>query len=248
MRPGLGWAEYLREHVGLASLAAQSMAPGSHLVHVSSAAVFGSQPEHVLGASSPAAPELFGSPSYAWAKLSGELAARAIARERGVRVTVLRFPDVYGPGVESVIESLLGLLRRGVCLELSPARLRRHMLHVDLLVRALERLVERGPVEGHPLIVADPFVLTYGEINAAVRARAARARSVTVPVRLDRAVTLLRRWPGFPAKDAPMRLVALAVLGQDNVFDADQGFDVLGLDRRDFSREKTFDAYLGAGT
>jgi nucleoside-diphosphate-sugar epimerase len=242
VRPGLGWADYLREHVGLSSLVARSMRPGTHLVHVSSAAVYGAQPGGVIDAKTTEAPALFANPSYAWAKLSGELAARAIGHERGVRVTVVRFPDVYGPGVESVVDTLLRYARRGLRLELTPRAMRRHMLHVTLLVRAMERLVAIGPVRGRPLIVADPFVLTNAEINAAIRRRSPRGASIPVP--LDRAEALLRRWPGFPERDAPPQLAALAVLGQDNAFDWRDAFSALGMDAAEFARERTFDAYV----
>src|ERR1700722_3177130 len=40
VRPGLGWGDYMREHVGTATAVARQMRPQSHLVHFSSVAVY----------------------------------------------------------------------------------------------------------------------------------------------------------------------------------------------------------------
>jgi nucleoside-diphosphate-sugar epimerase len=41
VHPGLAWGDYLREHVGTATQVARSMRLGSHLVFISSAAIYG---------------------------------------------------------------------------------------------------------------------------------------------------------------------------------------------------------------
>jgi nucleoside-diphosphate-sugar epimerase len=242
VRPGLVWSDYLREHVGLASQVARSMPAGSHLVHMSSTAVYGAQRDGVIDGSTAEAPALSAIPSYAWAKLSGELAARAIAQERGVRITVVRFPDVYGPGVDSYLDTLLRYARRGLGLELGPGPMRRHMLHVALLGRAIERLILRGPVAGRPLLLADPFVLTNHDVNEALRVHRPRHASVRLP--LHQASALLSKWPRFPGRDAPGTLSTLAALGQDNVFEWRDAFTTLDMDPADFARGRTFDPYM----
>jgi nucleoside-diphosphate-sugar epimerase len=241
VRPGLGWNDYLREHVGTASAVACAMRPGSHLVHFGSAAVYGKR-SGVIRSSSPEAPASFPNPSYAWAKLAGELAVRAICRERGVGLTVLRPTMVYGAGVTSALDTVLSLARRGVRLDLRPAGVRQHGLSVDLLVAIVERLEAAGP-QNRTLIACDPFVFTNGDLDVAVRSR---FRVLSVPAPVSWADRLLRRWPLFPDREPPGALAALAFLGLDNEFDGRDCFDLLGIDDRRFARSRTLDVYLGA--
>jgi nucleoside-diphosphate-sugar epimerase len=239
VRPGLGWADYMREHVGTAVAIARAMRPASHLVHFSSVAVYGAR-GGVVRADSPEAPSLFPNPSYAWAKLAGELAVRATCRERGVGLTVLRPAMVYGDGVTSAIDTLGALARRGVRLELKPAAVRQHCLSSALLVAILERVSARGPQE-RTLIACDPFVFTNADVDAVV---GAKRGGVPVPVPLPWAEALMRRWPMFPDRDAPGALAAFAFLGLDNEFDWRDALGHLGIDPAEFTRERTLDPYL----
>jgi nucleoside-diphosphate-sugar epimerase len=241
VRPGLGWADYLREHVGTASAVARAVRPGSHLVHFGSAAVYGRR-DGVVRPGTPEAPASFPNPSYAWAKLAGELAVRAICRERGVGLTVLRPTMVYGPGVTSAIDTVLSLARRGVRLDLRPGAVRQHGLSVALLGAIVERLEAAGPQE-RTLLACDPFVFTNADLDAAVRSK---FRGVSVPAPLPWAEAVLRRWPLFPDRDPPGALAALAFLGLDNVFDGGELFELLGIDASHFDRAHTLDVYLGA--
>ncbi len=242
--PGLGWTDYLREHVGTASAVGRSMSAGSHLVHVSSAAVYGAQPGAPIGARTPEAPTSFPNPPYAWAKLAGEHAVRAIGRERGVQVSVLRPTMVYGSGVSSALDTLLSLASRGVVLDLLPGHVRQCGVHVSLLAAVVERLAT-GKTLSEPLPVADPFSFTNAELSRAV---AARHGGLKLPIPLGVAEAVLRRWPLFPARDAPGALAALAVLGLGNVFDAAPILAATGLDAGDFTRARTLDAYLGGAS
>lgn len=240
VRPNLGWNDYLREHVGTAMAVARAMRPGTHLIHFSSAAVYGAQPG-IIGAGAPESPMSFPNPSYAWAKLAGELAARALCGERGVRLTVVRPAMVYGVGVTSAIDTMFSLAKKRLLVELSPGHVKQHCLHVSLLVRALEVLAERGPVSEAPLPLVDPFVFTNAELNAAV---ARRHRGVKVPAPLALAEAMLRRWPSFPNLDAPGALAAFAFLGLDNELDWRPLFGALGLAEADFAKEATFVRYV----
>jgi UDP-glucose 4-epimerase len=239
VRPGLGWADYLREHVGTSVAVARSMRPGGHLVHFSSAAVYGASPA-VIRAETPEAPRLFPNPSYAWAKLAGEHAVRAIARERGLGLTVLRPTMVYGVGVTSALDTILSLAQRGVRLSLRPAGGRQHGLSLDLLVAILEGLAARGPQE-IVLLACDPFVFANRDLEAAV---AARHRGLAVPAPVNVAEALLRRWPMFPDREPPGVLAAFAFLGLDNEFDWRHALRSLAIDAGQFSRERTLDPYL----
>jgi nucleoside-diphosphate-sugar epimerase len=167
--PGLRWSDYLREHVGTAARVARSLRPGAYLVQVGSAAVFGAR-RRAAGETTPEDPASFPTEAYAWAKLASEHAARAICRERGVALTVLRPTVVYGPGAGGVLSTLRAMASRGVRAVLSPAAVRQHFVHVDLLGRVLEALVRGGARGDLPmLVVADPFVLTAADVNEALR-------------------------------------------------------------------------------
>jgi nucleoside-diphosphate-sugar epimerase len=237
VRPGLGPADYLREHVGLATKLARSMRPGSHLVHLSSTAVYGAWGAP-LALEAPPRPERFPSAAYARAKLAAEKAARE-GRARGVRVTVLRPSMVYGPGIDSALASILRLASRGVSLRLLPGTLRQHLTHVELLGDAVARAIEVPPSSDEPrmFVVADPFVLTNEELVAP------RGVPVPVPLRVGRALHAFAR----ALHRERLALDTLAVLALDNVFDERPLFEALQLDRARYARSRTFTPYFAGG-
>lgn len=239
VRPGLGWSDYFREHVGVTTTVVRSMRPGARLVHLSSTAVFGARGETV-GPTSREAPTAFPSAAYASAKLAAETAARALGAARGLEVTVLRPSMVYGPGVDSALGSIARALRRGVVLRLTPASLRQHLAHIELLVRAVSRAATVPPV-ALPLVVADPFVLT----NADLTPIGGRGVPLWLDVRAAEAGrTLLERVLGV----ASLTMDALAVLAIDNEFDVAPTWRALRIDPSDFRREVTFDPYWAEPT
>jgi nucleoside-diphosphate-sugar epimerase len=226
VRPGLEPTDYFREHVGAAARVARSMREGAHLVHVSSAAVYGAR----RGAVAPgaiASPTLYPSAAYACAKLAAEGEARAHAEGRGVALSILRPALVYGPSVESGLASILRLASRGARIRLLPAQVRQHLLYIDLLVEAIARAAT-GPKPASPRVldVADPFVLTNADL-------APRGLGVPIPLPVG-----ARLGPLFPE--------ALAILGIDTVYDPAPTFAALGIDPSRFSRARTFDPYWGA--
>jgi hypothetical protein len=117
---------------------------------------------------------------------------------------------------------------------------KQHALSSALLVAILERLALRGPQE-QTLLGCDPFFFTNADIEKAMRTRRG---GVAVPVPLPWAEALLRRWPMFPARDAPGALAAFAFLGLDNVFDWRGALDALEIDPAEFARQRTLDPYL----
>jgi UDP-glucose 4-epimerase len=241
VHPGLGWNDYLREHVGTTARVARSMRPGGHLVLVSSAAVYGSGRGEIPADAAPR-PGSFPVPAYAWAKLVAEDTARAHAAERGVALTVLRPSIIYGPGAGGVLITLRDLARRGVCVELRPAEGRQHLLHVALFQRVLERLIaSAAPAKPALYAVADPFVVTTGEINAAYLRVSPAVPRVPVPIGL--VAEGLRAWQRRLGREAPGPVAVAAMLGLDNVYDARPCLDHLGIDPAPFGRA-TFDAFL----
>jgi UDP-glucose 4-epimerase len=243
VRPGLMWSDYLREHVGTATRVARSMRPGAYLVHVSSAAVYGSGRPFV----SPDTPELpatFPVEAYAWAKLAGEYAVRAVCRERGVDLTVVRPSIIYGPGSGGVLLTLRSIARRGVRFVLTPARARQHLVHMDVVQRALERLVERRPRELPMAILADPFVLTTADVNDAIRR--ARPSALPVPVPIPLAAQAIRQWQLRLEAQSPGPVAVAAMLALDNEYDWRPAFDALSLDAVAHGRA-CFESFMDTG-
>jgi nucleoside-diphosphate-sugar epimerase len=237
VRPGLDWADYFREHVGVASRVLRSMRPGAHVIHISSCAVYGARGA-LLGTDDVEAPTLFPAQAYACAKLAAEAEVRALGRSRGVRVTVLRPSMVYGPGIESALDSILRLSSRGVSLRLKPAHVRQHLVHIELLLDAVSNATTRTPDEERVLVLADPFVLTNSDLVPRF------GFPVVVPLGATTALHALARRLGH----APPSTEAVAILAMDNEFDWRPAFDALRLDPAEYTRGRTFDPYWSAGT
>jgi nucleoside-diphosphate-sugar epimerase len=231
VRPELAWGDYFREHVGVTSRVVRSMKRGAHLVHVSSTAVYGARAT-MLRPTTIEAPTLFPSAAYACAKLAAESMARSLGGERGLDVSVVRPSMVYGPGIDSALETIRKLARRGVALALRPRAVRQHLVHIDLLCAMIAALL-RGPATESVLLAADPFVLTNADL--AVRAK------VTLPISVASAASMHRALAGV----APSALEALAVLGLDNEFDSAPALAALGIDLVKHGRA-AFDAYWEA--
>jgi nucleoside-diphosphate-sugar epimerase len=243
VHPGLGWGDYLREHVGTVERVARSMRAGTHLVLVSSAAVYGSGRGRV-GTWTPTRPDTFPVPAYAWATLAAEHAARALASERRLSLTVLRPSIIYGPGAGGVILRLRDLARKGVVVELVPAATQQHLLHIALFQRVLEGLMARAAPESPELyLVADPFVVATADLNAAYAAAGPRVPRVPVPIGL--LAGGLRIWQRRSGKDGPGPLAVAAMLGLDNVYDAAPCFVRAGVDPGEFG-PAMFEAFLAS--
>lgn len=238
VRPSLDWEDYFREHVGTTLRVVRSMPAGAHLVHISATAVYGARGATLATDAMPA-PTMFPSQAYACAKLAAETAARAAALDRKIRVSVLRPSMIYGPGVDSALESIRRLASRGIALRFTPKTSRQHLLHVDLFAEAVARAtITTPPRDDRLLVLADPFVLTNEDL------RPARGVPFVVPLGAAEAARSALSRVGVE----PLALEALAVLAVDNVFDWEPAFDELALDRERFARETTFDAYWNAIT
>jgi nucleoside-diphosphate-sugar epimerase len=236
VRKGLGWADYFREHVGVAARVVRSMREGAHLIHLSSTSVFGARRPGVMGPDTPEAPVLFPMPDYACAKLAAETMARTLGLDHGVDVTVVRPSMVYGPGVDSALGSIRKLAARGVRLHLTPNGTRQHLVHMDTLVRVLQRSIAVGPVDERLLIAADPFVLTNEDLRPP-----GKGIDMTLPVGV--AAEVQRAW--LSRLPTPLALDSLAVLALDHEFDSASTFAALDIDPEGLGRDRTFDSYWG---
>ncbi len=126
---------------------------------------------------------------YGISKREAEDALRALGRERGLEVAIVRSPLVYGPGVGANFAALLRVVERGVPLPFARVRNRRSLVArtnlADLLAVATE----------HPAAAGETFGVSDGEdlstpdlIRRLARALGRPARLLPVPVVLLRAL------------------------------------------------------------
>jgi nucleoside-diphosphate-sugar epimerase len=128
-----------------ATLRAAQGARGRFL-YVSSAKVHGERGS--FDESSPLAP----GERYAVSKAAAEERLRAVP---ALRLTVLRPPLVYGPGVGANFLRLLQAIAHGVPLPLASVRNRRSFLYVGNLVHAIAACLEREASVGRTYLLAD---------------------------------------------------------------------------------------------
>jgi nucleoside-diphosphate-sugar epimerase len=150
-----GEDELQRVNVDLSvQVARAAAAAGARMVFLSSLKVHGEESEQPLSEAAPLAPR----DPYARSKARAEEALRAIP---GLRLTVLRPPLVYGPGVKANFLALLKAVARGVPLPLASVANRRSVIYVGNLVHAIARCIEG---EGGIYVVSDGVALSSAEL------------------------------------------------------------------------------------
>jgi nucleoside-diphosphate-sugar epimerase len=143
--------ELQRVNVDLAVETAQkAAAAGARFVFLSSVKVHGEASAAPFREDSPLAPQ----DAYAESKARAEEALRAIP---GLRLSVLRPPLVYGPGVKANFLSLVKAVANGLPLPLSSIDNRRSLIYVGNLAAAILACLER---EGSFLVSDGPAVST----------------------------------------------------------------------------------------
>ena len=129
--------EIERVNVGLATQVGQAAAAhGARLVFLSTVKVHGEVSVAPFTERTPIAPR----DAYAHSKAKAEEALRAIP---GLRLTVLRPPLVYGPGVKANFLALMRAIARGVPLPLASVKNRRSLVYLGNLVDAILSCLER---------------------------------------------------------------------------------------------------------
>ena len=143
--------ELQRVNVDFAVQTAKSAAAaGARFVFLSSVKVHGEVSAAPFREDSPLAPQ----DAYAASKARAEEALRAIP---GLRLSVLRPPLVYGPGVKANFLSLVKAVANGLPLPLSSIDNRRSLIYVGNLAAAILACLER---EGSFLVSDGPAVST----------------------------------------------------------------------------------------
>jgi UDP-N-acetyl-alpha-D-quinovosamine dehydrogenase len=147
-------AEFRRANVESTELLAEEAASAGvrQLVLASTVKAVGEGNSTAWTEDTPPAP----SDPYGASKLEAEHLVRATARRHGIRVVVLRFPLVYGPGVKGNMLRLFTLVDRGVPLPFGSVTNRRSLLYVGNLVAAVHAVLV-NPLEG-----AETFFVSDG--------------------------------------------------------------------------------------
>ena len=156
------------------------------MLFLSTLKVHGEESETPLSESSPLAPR----DAYARSKLRAEEALRAIA---GLRLTVLRPPLVYGPGVKANFLALLNAVAHGVPLPLAGVTNRRSVIYVGNLADAVARCIE-ATHGGRTYVLSDGVAVSSAalcsELGEALGrpARLFRAPAILLPPKLRRSL------------------------------------------------------------
>lgn len=130
------------------------------LVHGSTIGVYG-DPSGILDESSPAEPDNI----YGETKLEGERVALGYADR--LPVSVIRIPEVYGPGDRRLLK-LFRAIDRGVFFLVGKGENLHHLIYVDDLVEGLTEAAGHPDAAGEVLLLAGKEAVTTREMTEAV--------------------------------------------------------------------------------
>ncbi len=124
---------------------------------------------------------------YAQSKLAAEVIVAEQGRQLGMRTVSLRFPLIYGPGMQANMLRLFRAVERGLPLPLGASHQRRSLLYVENAVAAIEAALRHAGPEPGLFFVRDGDDVSASELVRAIAASLGRpARLVAVPVSLLR--------------------------------------------------------------
>lgn len=126
---------------------------------------------------------------YAQSKKEAEDGLRAIARETGMELVILRPPLVYGPGAKANVLKLIKAVERGWPLPQAALVNRRSFVYLENLADAICACLTAPQAAGRTYFVSDGVDLSTAEFVAALAEAADRpARFLRIPPALERAV------------------------------------------------------------
>ena len=171
-----------------AAIGQAAAAAGIPMLFMSTVKVLGEEtPGAAFDERSPLAPQ----DAYARAKAAAEVSLRAIA---GLRLTVLRPPLVYGPGVRANFLALLRAVARGWPLPLAAVDNRRSLVGARNLADAVARCLESRAAEGRSYGVTDGAPVSTPALCCALAAALGRkARLFALPPALLELAPAARR-------------------------------------------------------
>jgi len=249
IRPGFTAEDYRRSHQGATEKLVPFVRRGALFLHMSSASVLGKSQDKKLG--NHTCPDLtnFPAPDYARAKLEADEFLKTAAAEHDFRLVFLRPSNLYAPGAEGMILSLMNLAKRGVMLRLYPRSSRQHFCDVNLLADVARRVIENGGLpQATALVVADPYVVTNRELEDMIR-HYLRRSTVTVPLPVPWMSSVFRH--SIRSKNPKLDWVTqgeiLGFMNLDSVYDPSETFRLLGIDPSQYSRERTLEQVIREG-
>jgi UDP-glucose 4-epimerase len=192
-------AEFRRINVeGSLQLARQAAAAGvRRFVFLSSIKVNGEQTDPGRPFTADQAPGPLD--PYGISKMEAEAALRALARETGMAVVIIRPPLVYGPAVKGNFLAMMRALWRGIPLPLGAVTAnRRSLVALDNLVDLIVTCIDHPAAANQTFLVSDAEDLSTAALLRRMGQQLGRsARLLPVPVGVLRlAATLLGR-PGI---------------------------------------------------
>jgi nucleoside-diphosphate-sugar epimerase len=244
VRPGCTYPDYQRSHEGSTAAFVPWIRRGALLLHTSSVSVLGRG--QGLGNWSLPNPNTFPSPAYAKAKLEEDRYLEKASAEHDFRVIFLRPAVIYSAQGAGMVDTLLKLAKRGITLHLYPRDARHHLVHMDLLADVARRVIQRDDLPNLScLVVADPYTVTNGQLEAMIRP-ALRRGSIPVPLPVHWMSALLRYTfhSRNPKLDLKTKGEIFGVLAMDTVYDPSETFRLLGIDPAQYSLEKTLQTVI----
>jgi nucleoside-diphosphate-sugar epimerase len=147
---------------GTRQVAEQAMAAGvRRFVYLSSIKVHGEEsPPGGFSAASAINP----ADAYGHAKARAEEALHELARTRGLELTILRPPLVYGPRVKANFLALTRAIARGLPLPLGSVQNRRSLIYVGNLVDAILGCLQRDAPAGRAYVLSDGAAVSTPEL------------------------------------------------------------------------------------
>jgi nucleoside-diphosphate-sugar epimerase len=247
-RPGMTPKQLDDSHGPATAQLVDRLSPGTTLVHVSSAAVLGvGARDGAVGSAWPAAPESFPMPEYAVSKWRAERVAIERGGARGLKTVVLRPAVVFEHPADGMLASLVRLARtRNVVLRLLPSRARHHFCSSSLLTAVARAVVARSSelAHGEALTVADPFVITNGQLREQLCLPLVGRLHVEIPAPARVAASVLAHVASLPGPDLAGLAEVFAVMGMDVRYDAAATFERLGLDAAEYSLVRTWAPFV----
>lgn len=102
--------------------------------------------------------------AYGQSKMEAEEALKALGRETGMEIVIIRPVLVYGPGVKGNFRSLVSWVKKGVPLPLSSVYNRRSFVALDNLVDLLVTCVDHPAAANQTFLVSDGVDLSTPDL------------------------------------------------------------------------------------
>jgi UDP-glucose 4-epimerase len=120
--------------------------------------------------------------AYGVSKMEAEQGLRAIARQTGMELVIIRPPLVYGPGVKANFAAMMRWLKRGVPLPLGAIHNQRSLVALDNLVDLMVTCLTHPSAANQTFLVSDgEDVSTTGLLLRMGQAMGKPARLLPVP-------------------------------------------------------------------